>query len=523
MSGPAGATEQAPRCSIVIPVHGRAGLTRQCIDAILDEPPQAIFELIVVDDASPDDTIDVLSAYGDTVRVVARRENGGFARASNDGAAAARGEYLVFLNNDTLPLAGWLDELVTVADADPRAGAVGSRLLFPNDTIQHAGVVVCQDGNPRHIYAGFPADHPAVNRPRTFQAVTAASMLVRREAFERVNGFDATFHNSLEDTDLCMRLGEEGLQIRYCPASVLYHLESVSRGRRSSEIAENTRLFKQRWGDKAERDDLRRYVEDGLLRVRYRDIYPVRIELAPELAAAAGPEADRFVELQSQQVADLLRETVRLTAHVADLELGVKAGERDSKPQSLPAAERPAEGIEGLVADADRLQLDIHAFQARIAEALEHAGEPGSNGRRFTPGDRLAYLELKERMKPVVEATVPAGEIALIVSRGDESLVALAGAGGRHFPQEPDGAYAGRHPADSAEAIAQLEDLRARGARYLLIPETDAWWLDHYGDLARHLNGRYVALTHPGAPCLVFRLDHEGTARSSRSASPRRT
>ena len=493
------------RCSIVIPVHGRAGLTRQCIEAILAEPPQAAFELIVVDDASPDDTAAVLSGFGDRIRVVTRPANGGFAEAANDGAAAAESENLVFLNNDTIPLAGWLDELVAAADADPDLGIAGSKLLFPNETVQHAGVVVCQDGNPRHIYAGFPAGHPAVNRERTFQAVTAAAMLIRRKLFEQAGGFDTAFHNSLEDTDLCMRVGELGHEVRYRPSSVLYHLESVSRGRNSKEIAANTRLFKERWGDKAERDDLRRYVEDGLLRVRYREIYPIGIELAPELATAvAGPDGDRFVELQSRQVADLLRETVRLTAHVADLELGGPPGDRSAPRRPSPSSEERGEGLEGLVADADRLQLDIHAFQERIAAALEQGGANG--GPRFAPGDRLAYLDLKERIWPVIEATVPPGAHVLVVSRGDESLVALEERRGLHFPQEADGAYAGRHPADSAEAIAQLEELRGRGAAYLVIPATDAWWLDHYEGFARHLSERHEALTHPGAPCLVYRL-----------------
>jgi hypothetical protein len=448
----------------------------------------------------------VLGGYGDAIRVVTRRENGGFAQASNDGAAAAKTEYLAFLNNDTIPLTGWLDELVAVADAEPKVGVAGSKLLFPNDTIQHAGVVVCQDGNPRHIYAGFPADHPAVDKARSFQAVTAASMLVRRDLFERAGRFDPAFHNSLEDTDLCMRVGELGYEIRYCPRSVLYHLESVSRGRNSKEIAQNTRLFKERWGDKAERDDLRRYVEDGLLRVRYRELYPIGIELAPELAGAAGQEGDRFVELQSRQVADLLRETVRLTAHVADLELGTPPAPGSARPERSRSAEAAAGGLEGLVADADRLQLDIHAFQARIAAALER-GTAENGGPRFAPGDRLAYLELKERIAPVIEATVPPGAQVLVVSRGDESLVELEGRRGLHFPQEPDGSYAGHHPASSAEAIAQLEELRERGARYLAIPATDAWWLDHYEDFGQHLRDRYEALTHAGAPCLVFRLD----------------
>jgi GT2 family glycosyltransferase len=486
------------RCSIVIPVHGRAGLTRQCLDAILAEPPAAEFEVIVVDDASPDDTLEVLRTYGDAITVVVRKENGGFARACNDGAAKAAGHYIVFLNNDTIPVAGWLDALVAVADGDPAVGVVGSKLLFPNETVQHAGVVVCQDGNPRHIYAGFPADHPAVNRPRRFQAVTAASMLVLREVFERAGGFDPAFRNCLEDTDLCMRLGELDYEVRYCPESVVYHLESVSRGRRSKEIAENTRLFQQRWGDKAERDDLRRYVEDGLLRIRYRDLYPLRIELAPELAIAAEQDRGRLVELQAHQVADLLRETVRLTAQVADLDVA-DAGEAPRAPVKSPA---PV-GVEGLVADAERLQLDIHAFQKRITDAI------GANGAepRLIPGDGLSYLELKTRIRIVVEATVPPGSAVLVVSRGDETLVDLPDREGRHFPQEPDGTYAGRHPVDGAEAIAQLEAQRELGAGYLVIPQTDAWWLQHYTAFGRHLREHYEALTHPGAPCLVFRLE----------------
>jgi hypothetical protein len=332
-------------------------------------------------------------------------------------------------------------------------------------------------------------------------------MLVRRDAFERAGGFDTAFRNCLEDTDLCMRLGELDYQVRYCPDSVLYHLESVSRGRRSKEIAANARLFRERWGKTAERDDLRRYVEDGLLRVRYRDVYPVRIELAPELAVAIAEDTGRFVELQAQQVADLLRETVRLTAHVADLELGATGtGRKRAEQQERPAA-APA-GIEGLVADADRLAVDVHAFQARIAEALAEDGPTAVNGQpRFAPGERLAYLALKKRIRPIVEATVPRGATVLVVSRGDESLIELNDREGRHFPQEEDGTYAGRHPADSAEAIAHLERQRERGARYLVIPEGEAWWLKHYSEFGRRLEERYEQLTHADSPCLVFRLE----------------
>jgi GT2 family glycosyltransferase len=102
----------APRCSIVIPVHNQAALTRQCLEALLGEPAAVSHETIVVDDASTDSTAELLSGYADRVRVISRDENGGFAAACNDGAVAAGGKYLVFLNNDTIPTAGWLDTLV---------------------------------------------------------------------------------------------------------------------------------------------------------------------------------------------------------------------------------------------------------------------------------------------------------------------------------------------------------------------------------------------------------------------------
>ena len=289
--------------------------------------------------------------------------------------------------------------------------------------------------------------------------------------------------------------------------AVLHHLESVSRGRRSREIAQAGALFRKRWAGKVERDDLRIYVEDGLLSIRYTDLYPLGLEVAPELATVHTSDLTRFVERQSHQVADLLRETVRLTAHVADVEVDAESVE-GSGHAGRHTERADGAGVAGLVADAERLQLDIHAFQAAVAGALAEIEAGGNHVRRpFAPGDRLAYLDLKRRIAPVVEATVPPGATMVVVSRGDDSLLELEGRTGWHFPREEDGAYAGRHPADSREAIEHLEHLRERGAGYLVIPANEAWWLEHYGDFGRHLADRYVRLTHEDAPCLVFRLD----------------
>jgi GT2 family glycosyltransferase len=510
----------------VIPVHGRAGLTRQCLDTVLQEPPAVAFELIVVDDASQDDTQQVLEAYADRVRVVRLGSNAGFAGACNSGAEAARGELLVFLNNDTIPVAGWLDTLVTYADEHEAAAVVGAKLLFPNETVQHAGVVICQDGNPRHIYAGFPAGHPAVNLSRRFQAVTAACMLVRRPVFETAEGFDQAYRNCLEDTDLCLRIGEAGHEVHYCHESVLYHLESVSRGRRSKEIERNAKMFRSRWEGRARRDDLDYYVADGLLKVRYRDVYPVGIEPAPELAFVSGrnrEQVDRLLEQQSREVVQLLKETVRLTALAAELGPPV-AGAPDPAPR--PEAADAGAGAPSSPEDAHRLLLErVREVELQIHELQSRAAAPngaGKGGRQpgFTPADYLRYRHLMGVIRDVVDAKVPAGETVAVVSRGDDELLELGSHPAWHFPQDDDGGFVGYHPHDSAEAITHLENLRRQGARYLLVPPTAYWWLDHYRNFALHLEQRYRRLTREDEGCLLFELSLNRPARPERRAGP---
>ena len=164
-----------PVCSVIIPVYGLAEVTRQCLDHLLAAPPASCDrELIVVDDASRDDTARMLAGYGDAIKVVSHETNRGFSHACNYGAAVASGRYLVFLNNDTIPMPGWLDALVAYAEAHPEAAIVGSKLLYPDGTIQHAGMAIDRDRQPRHLYLGFPADHPAVSKSRKFPMVTGA-------------------------------------------------------------------------------------------------------------------------------------------------------------------------------------------------------------------------------------------------------------------------------------------------------------------------------------------------------------
>ena len=312
-----------PLCSIIVPVYGLAEVTRQCLDRLLAAPPQGFDrEIVVVDDASPDSTPSLLRSYGEAIRVVSHEANLGFSHACNDGAAGATGRYLVFLNNDTIPLDGWLEALVAHAEAHPEAAAVGSKLLYPDGTVQHAGMVIDADLEPKHIYVGFPSDHPAVNKARAFPMVTGACLLVARSTFEAAGGFDTGFVNGYEDVDFCLRLGKLGREIHYCPASVLVHLESVSEGRTSRDEP-NHALYSRRWKGRVTPCDARYFQEDGLLRFSYRGTTPLAVHLAPELALLHDDDdrrsrTDRLLAARSRQVFALMKENIALRARQVD-------------------------------------------------------------------------------------------------------------------------------------------------------------------------------------------------------------
>jgi GT2 family glycosyltransferase len=477
------------RASIIIPVFNRAGLTRRCLETVLLEWPASALEVVVVDDGSTDATGELLaglSAEDARLRVVSHEENSGFAAACNTGAAASSGEYLVFLNNDTIPSPGWLDHLVEHADAHPHAAAVGARLLFPDGTVQHAGVTIGEDRNPHHLYAGFPAEHPAVNRSGRVPIVTAACMLVRRGAFDQAGGFDTAFRNGHEDVDLCLRLGELGHEIHYCHQSVVVHFESATRGRRTAEASANGRRYREEWAQKVVPSDLARFVEDGLVRVEYDDV-SIRLHIDPVLGTADhghGVVCNRLLRTRNQQVADLLKTVVDLLADAADA------------PSCLArAASDPFVSC----ADAD---LDEEVIEA---VSVLHDALARRRGTRVDGNRPSAYRRLVGQVRGAIVEATPRGSTVAVVSRGDEDLLDLDERTGLHFPSNASGTWLGHHPAGSDEAIGHLDDAIGRGATHLAIPITSLWWLDQYAALTERLRAEHhqVASAHA---CVIFEL-----------------
>ncbi len=235
-----------PAASIVIPAFNQLFFTRICLSAL--EREQGSAEVIIVDNGSTDGTPELLASWaagGTNRRVVRHPENLGFARACNAGAGVSTSPVLIFLNNDTFVLDRWQSGLLRPL-VDPSVSITGSRLLYPDGRIQHAGLAFDATG-PHHAFLGLPGDAASVLDERDSQAVTGASMAIRRNAFEQVGGFDEGFLNSFEDVDLCLKVREMGGRIVYAPDSVAYHFEGATEARHAPVDVRNHEKFLERW------------------------------------------------------------------------------------------------------------------------------------------------------------------------------------------------------------------------------------------------------------------------------------
>lgn len=222
--------------SIVIPTYNGAKLVETCLRGLYETLPRHLqVETIVVDDGSTDDTEDVVSrwrAEGLNATLVRTPSNSGFVDACNFGAASSSGDVIVFLNNDTIPLPGWLTPLVDTLVDDPSVGAVGGRLLYPDGRLQEAGGIIFNDGSGANFGKGHDdPDMPLFTYRRDVHYCSGALLAVRRSNFERLGGFDAEYRPCYyEDTDLCFRLRDAGLRTVYQPASTIVHLEGATAG-----------------------------------------------------------------------------------------------------------------------------------------------------------------------------------------------------------------------------------------------------------------------------------------------------
>jgi GT2 family glycosyltransferase len=248
-----------PLVSVIVPNKDHPEMLARCVDS-LAKSSYANYELIVVENGSTKP--ETFALYEQIkqqphARVLEWKKPFNYAAVNNFAAAAARGEYVLFLNNDIESInPDWLESLVKQA-AQPGVGAVGAKLYYADDTIQHAGIVVGMGGVAGHAHLNFPRQAPGHMQRLTYTqnvaAVTGACLLMPKRVFDAVGGFDEGYVLAFNDVDLCLKVLAAGYRIVWTPDAELYHLESKTRGpedtdEKQKRFKREFDLFHSKWG-----------------------------------------------------------------------------------------------------------------------------------------------------------------------------------------------------------------------------------------------------------------------------------
>jgi GT2 family glycosyltransferase len=383
-----------PRASIIVLGWRSAPLLLNCLDSIARNVHHVSYEVVITLNAPAAALLRDLAARVSGAVLVVSRANRGFGGGCNQGVAHARGEYVVLLNDDTEVEPGWLEALVATADRYPAAGAVGSRVLNPDGTLQEAGALVWDDGSAAAIGGSvLPVDPLVLNELRRVDYCGGEALLVRRSSWDAVQGFSDDFYPAYyEDVDLCFKIASRGEVVLFEPAARLRHASgaSTSRRYRTFMMGRSKRLFVERWSailadrDPPKPDDpvavleaIRRAAgaaQDGA--VRYDGSLTDRFSPAtstprPGELSAGGSESDtpddavwfeRELEVQEQYSAELESTIAEMTVQIGVRDDLISAQQLEG---ARAAAERDA-------ADHERNELlaELEAYKNRLVTRL---------------------------------------------------------------------------------------------------------------------------------------------------------
>ena len=253
--------ENFPKVSIIIPTKDRANILKDCIESIIQKTNYDNFEIIIIDNGSREKAVyefyEKLKKF-ENIKILKKDIPFNFSKLINFGVANAKGEVICLLNNDTKVVdKNWLKELVSHA-VRKEVGVVGTKLLYPNNTIQHGGVIMGIFKGVDHAFKGLKGDVVGymfkLITLQNYLAVTAACMLFRKEVFNEVGGFDENFAVNFNDVDFCLRVYEKGYRIVFDPHTFLYHLESKTRKIDENVAKKEKELLYKRWKKYIERD-----------------------------------------------------------------------------------------------------------------------------------------------------------------------------------------------------------------------------------------------------------------------------
>ena len=241
-----------PVISIIVPVYNEISQTVACLESIYQQAISVDYEVILADDCSPDPLHKILKKIKG-LRYYRNEKNLQFLENCNHNSGYARGDYIVFLNNDTLVKPGWLQSLYQTFFEHGDVGVVGSKLLFPTGELQEAGGIIWEDASGWNWGRGQDPNHPLYNFVRDVDYVSGASFMIKTDLFREIGGFSSGLEKAYyEDTDCCFRVRELGYRVLYQPLSEVIHIEGLSSGtdlssgmKRYQEINKNT--FYETW------------------------------------------------------------------------------------------------------------------------------------------------------------------------------------------------------------------------------------------------------------------------------------
>ncbi len=448
-----------PAVTVVIAAGGNMKCLQPCLESVLERSTYPNLHVLVTDDSDG-------TAVADLCRDLGRRHQRlsyrrfrikpfNYSAINNSAVSVVDTPYIVLLNDDvTVNTPDWIQAMLEHAQR-PEVGVVGALLLYPDQSIQHAGVVMGPYQNCCHAFKHFSENDPGyfslARIIHNCSAVTFACAMMKRSVFDEVGGLDEqNLAVAYNDVDMCLRVRERGYSVVYTPYAILFHHESATRNMPSNPGEED--YMHRRWSSVIRHDP---FYNPNL--TRESDDYSLNFD-APTVAQRLGP---------------------------------IEVGPLTDRHRPLFVNHRAAGNTEHLIPNP------LPTAAPPTVDAAE-----GLNGYR---PKRNRYAEVRRRIREVVNAELPTGSVVLVVSRGDDNVLQLGPRRGWHFPQTETGVYAGFYPADSAEAIAHLEEVRRKGADYLLFPSTAFWWLAFYGDFQKYLESHYPCICSDPT-CLIFQL-----------------
>lgn len=268
--------QDKPVISIVIPVYNQFEYTYLCIKSILENSGDVAYEIIIADDCSTDLTTEIDEIIHG-VHTIHNESNLRFLRNCNNAAKQARGQYILFLNNDTQVQADWLAPLIELIERDDSIGMVGSKLVYPDGRLQEAGGILWQDGSAWNYGNRANPDEPEFNYVKEADYISGAAIMIRKSLWEEIGGFDERFVPAYcEDSDLAFEVRKHGCKVMYQPKSVVVHFEGVSNGtdttsgQKAYQVT-NQKKFLEKWQQELQENHLPNAVDP--FRARERSVH----------------------------------------------------------------------------------------------------------------------------------------------------------------------------------------------------------------------------------------------------------